>query len=219
MGTKKGRINPPSADGWMVMMMMMMMMMIYEEDFLEGRGGGRGWGGEGRHVAKREAPSPPGLVGERVLDFWNADHWGLPGTTSQVAHCSLLSLVYIYPYTWTHTKKCTNVWRLHARAHLRYSWGPTNRDKRRPPWLLSGGCCSPLLHCTCSALSLRLNYCRERGRERRRRRRRRIPVLNAFQNGRWRGGGEDVERERDDWRGFSTNYGRPRPIVGTVARG
>lgn len=35
---------------------------------------------EERHVAKREAPPTFGLVRERVLDFWNADHWG-PGTS------------------------------------------------------------------------------------------------------------------------------------------
>lgn len=61
---------------------------------------GRRWGGEGRHVAKREAPSPPGLVRERVLDFWNADHWS-PGTTSQVAHCSLVC-PYVHAYEEMH---------------------------------------------------------------------------------------------------------------------
>lgn len=34
-----------------------------------------------RHVAEREeAPPTSGSVRERVLDFWNADHWG-PGTS------------------------------------------------------------------------------------------------------------------------------------------
>lgn len=129
-------------------------------------------------MAKREAPSPPGLVRERVLDFWNADHWS-PGTTSQVAHCSLVC-PYVHAYEEMHGYgACT-------RTHLRYSWGPTNRDKRRPRDS-SQGVATPLLHCTCSALSLGLNYCRERGREGRGGGgflRVCGPVLNAFQNGR-----------------------------------
>lgn len=104
-------------------------------------------------------------------------------------------------------RRNARIWSLHARTHLRYSWGPTNRDKRRPRDS-SQGVATPLLHCTCSTLSLGLNYCRERGREGRGGGgflRVCGPVLNAFQNGRWRGGGEDVEeieRERFERRGM-----------------
>lgn len=83
-GSKKASILP-GADGSTIVAVPSA-MMIYER-FLEGQAATiRRWTArdrrrrEERHVAKREAPPTFGLVRERVLDFWNADHWG-PGTS------------------------------------------------------------------------------------------------------------------------------------------